>query len=192
VLDLILASTSRPRKILLERLQIPFECVAPNVDETPLHDENPEILVKRLAKEKAEIVAHKFPRALIIGADQVGVLNGIILCKPMTDEKAIEQLQMVSGKTVTFFTGLCVLNSETKAMQIEIEIFNVSFRTLSLSMIKNYLQKEKALNCAGSLKIEGLGITLVEKLSGEDYTALIGLPLIKLTKTLELMDMPLV
>jgi len=192
VLSVVLASTSQPRKMLLERLKIPFECVAPNIDETPYHNENPEKLVKRLAKEKAEIVAKSFSHALIIGADQVGVLEGVILCKPMTEEKAIEQLQMISGKTVTFYTGLCVLNSDTKEIQVEMETFTVSFRTLSLAMIKNYLQKEKVLHCAGSLKIEGLGIALVENLSGEDYTALIGLPLIKLNKMLESMGLHLI
>lgn len=188
---LILASTSPARKMLLEKLQIPFECVAPNIDEIPFDNESPHELVKRLALEKAKAVSNQFDDALIIGADTIGILNNSILCKPSTENKAIEQLQKVSGKTVTFFTGISLLNSKTQDIQVEVDTFDVSFRTLSIEMIKNYLQKENALNCAGSLKIEGLGITLVEKLSGDDYTALIGLPLIKLTKMLETMGVRL-
>lgn len=187
MIKVILASTSKARKLLLERLQIPFECKASYVSEIPLENEKPDALVKRLAKEKAMAVASQYSEALIIGADTIGIFEGDILCKPMTEEKAIEQLQMISGKTVTFFTGICMLNSKTDEYQIGMDTFDVSFRVLSNTMIKNYLLKEKALDCAGSLKIEGLGITLVESLCGNDYTALIGLPLIKLTKMFETM-----
>jgi septum formation protein len=183
---LVLASTSKQRKMLLQRLQIPFECVAPNVDETPFENEDPISLVKRLAKEKAQRVAPQFSDAMIIGGDQIGTLDGAILCKPHTEKNAIEQLQKVSGKTVTFLNGLCVLNSKTNHAIIEVDTFDVLFRTLTLSEIKQYLQKENVLECAGSLKIEGLGITLVEKLLGNDYTALIGLPLIRLTNILKI------
>jgi len=176
----------------LKRLQIPFECVAPNVDETPCENEDPRELVKRLALEKAQAVAKQFTDALIIGADTIGVLNDHILCKPITEEKAAEQLQMISGKTVTFFTGICLLNTKTNQTLIDMDTFDVSFRILSKTMIKNYLEKEQALHCAGSLKIEGFGITLVDKLSGDDYTALIGLSLIKLTNMLETMGFPLI
>lgn len=189
---IVLASISESRKMLLEKLQIPFEFIASNVNETPLKNENPESLVKRLAKEKAEAVANQFSNALIIGADTIGMLDNNILCKPETQERAIEQLQMISGKTVRFFTGLCILNTKTNELQTDADTFDVSFRTLSKTMIQNYLKKEKALNCAGSLKIEGFGITLVEKLSGNDYTALIGLPLIKLTKIFETMGFPII
>lgn len=192
MLKLVLASASLSRKTLLEKLKIPFECVTSHVDETPLENEDPITLVKRLSKEKAKGVASLFPNSLIIGADTIGILNNKILCKPITKEKAIEQLEMLSEKKVTFYTGLCVFNTKTNDMQLDIDKFDVTFRTLSQTMIQNYLKKESALNCAGSLKIEELGITLVEKLSGNDYTTLIGLPLIKLTKILETMGMPLI
>lgn len=182
---LILASTSVPRKLLLERLCIPFECAAPNVDETPLIHETPDEMVVRLAKEKAEAVANQFPNSVIIGADQVGVLDNTILGKPLTYDKAIEQLRQLSGKTVTFSIGLCVLNTATNNQQTLLQNFTVIFRSLSQKMIERYLQKESALNCAGSFKVEGLGIALVEQLIGADYTALIGLPLIQLIRLLE-------
>ncbi len=178
--------------MLLERLQVPFECVAPNVNETPFENENPRDLVKRLAVEKAQVVSNQFTDAFIIGADTIGILNNTILCKPETEENAIKQLEMMSGKTITFFTGICLLNSKTNKNEIDIDVFDVSFRVLSKTMIKNYLKKEHALNCAGSLKIEGFGITLIENLAGNDYTALIGLPLIKLTKMFETMGFPLI
>jgi septum formation protein len=183
--SLILASTSAPRKLLLERLCIPFEYVAPNVNETPLDHETPNEMVVRLAKEKAEAVAMQFPDSVIIGADQVGVLDNTILGKPLTHDKAIVQLQQLSGKTVTFSIGLCVLNTVNNNQQVLLENFTVVYRTLSQEMIENYLQKESVLNCAGSFKVEGLGIALVEKLIGADYTALIGLPLIQLIRMLE-------
>lgn len=162
------------------------------MDETPFENENPRELVKRLALAKAQAVAKQFTDALIIGADTIGVLNDQILCKPITEEKTIEQLQMMSGKTVTFFTGTCLLNAKTNQSLIEVDTFDISFRVLSKMVIKNYLEKEQPFHCAGSLKIEGFGITLVEKLSGEDYTALIGLPLIKLTKMFEKIGFPLI
>ncbi len=183
--NLVLASTSESRKKLLERLKIPFTVAPSNVDETVLPNEKPEDLVLRLAKLKAEAVATKFSDALIIGADQVGVLENTILCKPLNSKNAIEQLQFVSGKTVRFYIGVCLLNTKTKAQKITLETFDVVFRALSLSEIENYLKKEEVMNCAGSFKVEGLGISLVEKLIGDDYTALIGLPLIKLVTLLK-------
>ncbi len=192
VIKLVLASTSQSRKMLLKNLQIPFECMASNIDEIPLENESPESLVQRLAKEKAEVVANQFSEALIIGADTIGILNHTILSKPLTEENAIEQLQIMSGKTITFLTGLCVLNSKTNEKQIDIDTFDVTFKMLSNEKIKNYLRKEQALGCSGSLKIEGLGIALIEKLSGNDYTALIGLPLIKLTNMFEKLGFPLI
>lgn len=182
---LILASTSQPRKMLLERLQISFECAAPDVDETPLLNEKADKMVLRLAKEKAQAVRNKFPDALIIGADQVGVLDGMMLGKPLVYEQAVKQLRMMSGQRIEFFIGLCLLDAKNKSHQIALEKFTVVFRKLSMQMIENYLKKEHALNCAGSVTVEGLGIALLEKLEGEDYTALIGLPLIRLTKMLE-------
>lgn len=185
---LILASTSVPRKLLLERLQIPFTCAAPDVDETSLPDEKPDELVLRLAKQKAEAVAPKFSNALIIGADQVGVLDNTIICKPLIHEQAIKQLLMMSGKRIKFLIGLCLLDTKNNTQQLALETYDVTFRTLSLSTIQNYLKKEAVLNCAGSFSIEGLGISLVAKLEGHDYTALIGLPLIRLVSMLNKAD----
>lgn len=183
--QLILGSTSKPREALLRRLNIPFEIAAPDIDETPLDHETPTELVLRLAEKKARAVAEKFPHALIIGADQVGVLENTILGKPLTYENAMKQLQQASGKCMHFFIGLCLLDAETQTYQIALEEFNVIYRPLTPTMIQNYLQKEQPLDCAGSCKAEGLGITLIEEFQGKDFTALIGLPLIRLVSMLE-------
>lgn len=188
---LILASTSPSRKTLLERLKIPFETANPNVDETPLVNEKAPDLVLRLAQQKASAVANRYPNSLIIGADQVGIFNDTILCKPLTQENAIAQLTLVSGKSVQFFTGLCLLDTRTQTNHTSVAAFDVVFRSLTLNMIKHYLAKEDALNCAGSCTIEGLGIALIEKLQGDDYTALIGLPLIQLVSMLEKANFPI-
>lgn len=185
---LVLASSSQPRKLLLERFKIPFESINPDVDETPHPNENPEHMVIRLALEKAHVVANKYPDALIIGADQVGILDQTILGKPLTYENAVEQLLQMSGKKIRFFIGLCLLDTKDNAQQTSLETYDVTFRTLNREMIETYLQKESALNCAGSFKVEGLGIGLVDELQGEDYTALIGLPLIRLRKMLQNMN----
>jgi septum formation protein len=182
---LILSSSSKPRKDLLQRLQIPFEILAPELDESALLNEAPEELVLRLAKEKAEKASEQFPDALIIGADQVGVLDNHILGKPETLEKAAKQLQAVSGKTIQFFIGLCLFDSRTQTHQLTLEKFKVVYKTLSPLMIEQYLKKEQPLQCAGSCKVEGLGITLIEDFEGKDFTALIGLPLLKLVRMLE-------
>jgi len=183
---IVLASTSKPRQLLLERLQIPFKIVSPDIDESPLPNEDIAAMVQRLAREKCEAVAANFTNALIIGADLVGVLDGIILGKPLTREQAILQLQQMSGKCIHFFIGLCVLDSSNQHCQIALDTYDVWFRKLTNAMIEKYLDKEDVLNCAGSLKIEGLGISLISKLQGNDYTALIGLPLIRLTSMLNL------
>lgn len=182
---LILASSSSSRKHLLERLQLPFEIFAPHIDETPLPNESPIKLVKRLAIAKAKVHADKFADALIIGCDQVAVLDNDIVSKPETHENAVTQLKKSSGKKINFFTGICLLNSETNHMQVAIEKFTVKYRALTDEMIETYLQKEKPYHCAGSIKVEGLGIALLESVSGKDPTALPGLPLIVLIKMLE-------
>lgn len=182
---LILCSTSQPRKALLQRLQLPFEIMAPEVDESPLENENPKDLVLRLAKEKAQVASKKFPDALIIGADQVGVLENEIQGKPHTYENAAKQLQAASGKRMQFLIGLCLFDSRAQTCQLALEEFDVLYRPLSPSMIENYLNKEQPLECAGSCKAEGLGIALIEEFQGKDFTALIGLPLIRLVKMLE-------
>jgi septum formation protein len=185
---LILASSSQPRRQLLERLQIPFEIYAPDIDETARENETPQDLVVRLAEEKARAVAEKFPDALIIGADQVGVLNNHIQGKPHTHDNAVKQLQMASGQRMRFFIGLCVLDNRQQRHQLALEEFDVIYRELSDDMIHRYLKKEQPLACAGSCKAEGLGIALIEEFQGTDFTALIGLPLIRLVKMLETYD----
>lgn len=186
---LILASSSKPRQELLSRLRIPFEVAIPNVDETPLPNEKPAELVMRLAEAKAKKVAEQFPNAIIIGADQVGILENEILCKPLTLEKAEEQLTKMSGKCVMFYIGICLFDSCNQTAEIVLETFSVTFRVLTPTMISNYLSKEQVLQCAGSFKAEGLGIALVNDFHDKDYTALIGLPLIRLTNMLEKMSM---
>jgi len=184
-LDIILASTSPFRKEILNKLQIPFTTCAPDIDETAKANETPAELVQRLSIEKAKACANKNNNALIIGGDQVAVIDNEIIGKPHNHENAIKQLQNASGKEVVFLTGLCLLNSKTMQHQVEVAPFTVVFRTLTDSQIENYLQKEQPYNCAGSFKSEGLGICLFEKLLGDDPNTLIGLPLIRLTKMLE-------
>lgn len=183
--QLVLGSTSQPRKELLARLLLPFQVAAPDVDETPLAKETPTELVIRLAELKARTVAAKFPDALIIGADQVGVLDNNILGKPLTYENAAKQLRDASGKHMQFFIGLCLLDTRTGTKQTALETFDVVYRQLTNKQIEHYLQREQPLQCAGSCKAEGLGIALIEEFQGKDYTALIGLPLIRLVSMLK-------
>lgn len=178
--QLILGSSSPARRALLPRLQIPFETFSPDVDESPLPNEQAPDLVMRLAELKAKTIAKTYPHALIIGADQVGVLDGHILTKPITHENAVKQLRLVSGRMARFYTGLCLYDAKEDHLQSALETYDVYFRELSDSDIEDYLQREQVLQCAGSFHAEGLGITLIEKFAGDDYTALIGLPLIRL------------
>lgn len=182
---LVLASTSPYRRELLNRLGLAFETAAPEVDESSRADEAPEALVRRLAEAKARAVAGRYPGALIIGSDQVAVIDGEILGKPGAHDAAVAQLQRLSGHKVTFLTGLCLLNSATGRAQLDMIPFHVVFRTLNDRMIERYLAREQPYNCAGSFKSEGLGIVLFERLEGDDPTALIGLPLIRLSRMLE-------
>ncbi|MGL5284402.1 MAG: Maf family protein [Plesiomonas shigelloides] len=181
---LILASTSPFRKQLLEKLGIQFQCANPDIDETAQPDESAEQLVVRLAQEKARAVATLYPEHLIIGSDQVCVLNGHITGKPLTVERAEEQLSLASGQCITFYTGLCLYDSRNGQYQSHCEPFHVHFRSLSAAEIHAYVAKEQPLWCAGSFKCEGLGITLFERLEGDDHNALIGLPLIRLNQML--------
>jgi septum formation protein len=181
---LVLASTSPYRKALLDRLQVPFIIDAPNIDEMALSQEPPETLVKRLALQKAQAVAVRHPCAVIIGSDQVALLDGTIIGKPITHKNACEQLLRASGKTLTFLTGLCVLDSASQHYELIVEPFEVAFRQLTPTQIDNYLYKERPYDCAGSFKSEGLGITLFTSLNGNDPTSLVGLPLIQLTTLL--------
>lgn len=180
----MLASASPYRRQLLERLQIPFQSQAPSIDESAGKNEPPVSLVQRLALEKAQAVAGDHTDALIIGSDQVAVLGEKILGKPGTHEGAIEQLQRCQGQAVTFYTGLCLLDSANGDYQIDCVPFTVHFKTLSRRQIERYVEQEKPYDAAGSFKSEALGITLFERMQGEDPTALVGLPLIRLTSML--------
>lgn len=177
---LVLASSSIYRRQLLERLQLPFTCACPNIDERPLADEAPQMLVQRLALAKARALSNQFLQHLIIGSDQVAVLDGKIIGKPNTEAKAIAQLQAASGRSLVFYTGLCLLDSASGNYQLDAISFTVNFRKLSDEQIKRYIAQEVPLDCAGSFKAEGLGISLFRSTDGEDATSLIGLPLIRL------------
>ncbi|MBU2870443.1 nucleoside triphosphate pyrophosphatase [Colwellia sp. E2M01] len=183
---LVLGSTSPFRKVILEKLQLPFECAKPDIDETAKLTESPQALVERLAIEKAKAVTTQYANALIIGSDQVAVCEGEILGKPHTFENGVKQLTKFSGKSITFYTGLCVYDSETEKTASLVEPFIVHFNKLSLTEIENYLNAEQPYNCAGSFKSEGLGICLFNKLEGDDPNTLIGLPLIKLVALLKI------
>jgi len=182
---LVLGSTSPFRRTILEKLNLPFQCAKPNIDETALANETPIALVERLAIEKAQAVAHLFDDALIIGSDQVAVCEGEILGKPHNFENGFKQLRQFSGKAVVFNTGLCVYNSKTQQTKSLVEPFTVHFKDLTDEEITHYLHAEQPYNCAGSFKSEALGICLFKKLEGEDPNTLIGLPLIKLVALLK-------
>ncbi len=183
--SIILASTSPFRCELLSRLQIKFDCFAPNVDETQLKGENAVELVERLARLKAQSAIARHPDALVIGSDQVAMLGDTVLGKPGNHDTAIEQLMACSGKKVIFQTGLCLLNTATGKTQTEVVPYTVVFRDLSKLQIVNYLKAEQPYNCAGSFKSEALGVALFERMEGDDATALMGLPLIRLNRMLE-------
>lgn len=176
----VLASTSPFRRQLLEKLGLPFITAAPEVDETPVPGENARQLVLRLARAKAQVLAKQFPAHLIIGSDQVCVLDGQITGKPHNEQNAIRQLRQARGKIISFYTGLALYNSANGHLQTECEPFDVHFRALSDSEIEGYVRREQPFQCAGSFKSEGLGITLFERLEGRDPNTLIGLPLIAL------------
>ena len=182
---LILASTSPFRRELLARLGLPFAVRPPEVDETRQPGEEAPALVARLAEWKAQAIARQEPAALVIGSDQAAVLAGEIVGKPGDHERAVAQLRRASGRTVTFYTGLCLLDSASNQRQVTVEVFQVAFRQLTAEMIEGYLRREQPYQCAGSFKSEGLGIALFERLEGDDPTSLIGLPLIRLTRMLE-------
>ena len=183
--NIILASSSPFRRQILDKLQLDYQCISPDIDESPIENELPEDLVKRLAISKAKKIASEHPDSLVIGSDQVAVCNGEILGKPHTHENAVTQLKKLSGKTTRFLTGLALVNANTGHIQAEAVPFDVVFRELSDNMIENYLKAETPYNCAGSFKSEALGIVLFEKLIGDDPNTLIGLPLIRLVRMLE-------
>jgi septum formation protein len=181
---IILASTSRYRRALLERLGIAFECADPKTDETARPAEARAITAVRLAQAKARAVSANYPDALIIGSDQVASCDGARLGKPGTHENAVRQLSAMSGKTARFDTAVALLDSASGKLDTKVVACDVMFRQLSAQQIERYLRLEQPYDCAGSAKIEGLGITLVERIETEDPTSLIGLPLIALTQML--------
>lgn len=183
-MKLILASTSPYRKELLARLNLAFDSVAPEVDETPLADEQPTETACRLALAKAQAVRDRNPDSLIVGSDQVAICDGQRLDKPGNHANAVRQLQLASGRSVVFHTAVVLLNSSSGRIQTELVPTETRFRSLSAEEIVRYLRAEPAYDCAGSAKSEGLGISLLEEIRSPDPTALIGLPLIALCSML--------
>lgn len=177
---IVLASTSPYRQQLLEKLALEFDCCSPEVDETALENESPTDLVLRLAKLKAAAGAKQKPNSIVIGSDQIAVINNQIIGKPLNRETAISQLTAASGQSITFYTGLALHNGNTGEVEAIVEPFTVHFRNLSHKQICNYVDIEQPYYCAGSFKSEGLGIALFERLEGKDPNTLIGLPLISL------------
>lgn len=181
---LLLASSSPYRRELLSRLHLPFDCSAPDIDETAHNNETAEHLVLRLAEAKARALTLSHPDHLIIGSDQVAILGREILGKPHTPERAMAQLKACSGNSVTFLTSVALLDSRSGRLQVDCVPFTVHFRELDESRIERYLRIEQPYDCAGSFKAEGLGISLFRTTSGSDATSLIGLPLIRLVDML--------
>lgn len=191
-MKLVLASSSPFRKALLEKLHLQFVTDSPDIDETPLVNESIESMVKRLSEGKARALLANHPDSLIIGSDQSAALDGKVLHKPGTYDVAFKQLQAASGQTITFYTGLCLLNSHTGKAQTICEPFIVKFRDLTDNEIDNYLKREEPYNCAGSFKSEALGISLFESMQGTDPNTLIGLPLIQLCRMLKENGQPVI
>jgi len=181
---LILGSTSRYRRELLERLRLPFTVVAPEVDEAPLPGEAPAALAQRLALAKARAVAELHPQAVVIGSDQVADLDGHALGKPGSHERALAQLQRLSGRQAVFHTAVAVVRGDTRFEEVTLASVTVQFRTLCSDEIERYLRLEEPYDCAGSARSEGLGIALLEAIHSDDPTALVGLPLIRTSRLL--------
>jgi septum formation protein len=181
---LVLASTSQYRRQLLERFGIRFTVAAPDVDETPLPGESSIDLTNRLARAKAEIVAHRHPASVVIGSDQVALFGREVIGKPGNPERCIEQLRMLSGERLSFHTAVNVIHSDSGSNQSHLDITTVYFRKLTKEEIERYVARERPVNCAGGFKAEALGITLFDRIESQDPTALIGLPLIWLADAL--------
>ena len=182
---IVLASTSRYRRELLARLRCPFDVQAPHVDETALPSEAPRETAVRLALDKAAAVAARLPGSIVIGSDQTVDVDGISLGKPMSHEAALAQLQSLQGRTAVFYTGLAVIGPKTNGVQVDCVSTTVKFKNLPKEKLEAYLHADQPYDCAGSARIEGLGIALVERVTNDDPSALIGLPLIQLTTMLD-------
>ena len=177
---IILASSSKHRKKLLNQLKIKFTTKSPDIDESRRKNENVDEFVRRLSYEKALKVAKNERDSIVIGSDEIAVLGNKVYGKPLTKSVAIQQLQAISNKNIVFKTGLCVIDTSAHKKYLSLTNYNVKMRKLSIDEIHAYINKEDILNCAASIKIEGLAISLIEKTSGSDPTSIIGLPLIKL------------
>lgn len=182
---IILASGSRYRKQLLERLHLAFECRSPDIDEAVQDGELADAYVRRLAESKARVIARQHPQAVVIGSDQCAVLDGRILGKPGSHENALRQLRAAQGRTVIFHTAVCVMRLADDFRRLEVVPFEVDFRHLADNQLEHYLRVEQPYQCAGSFKSEGYGACLFKRMRGDDPTALIGLPLLQLTTMLE-------
>ncbi len=185
MIKIVLASSSPYRRELLSRFNLHFDVVNPDIDESPRLNETAKEISVRLAREKALHVAPHYGNSLIIGSDTTAECEGRIIEKPMIHSQAVSQLKFLSGNLVKFYTSLCVLNTETQALQECVVDFEVKYKVLTEKRIESYLFKEQPYNCVGSVKSEGLGIILLEYIKGEDPTALIGLPLMKLSEMLQ-------
>lgn len=184
-MNIILSSSSKARRALLQALHLPFTVASPDIDETAKENESAEDLVCRLAYEKAMANAINFPDAVIIASDQVAVVNHEILGKPLHYDEAVRQLRLASDATMTFVNGLCVLNTITHSHEVHVETCAIEFKPLTQAMIDDYLAKAKPYECAGSIKAEDFAITLIKRFIGNDITCIHGLPLIRLTSMLE-------
>ena len=184
MITLVLASSSPYRRELLSRFKLPFDVFNPDIDESPLTEEKAKEISVRLAREKAFKVASHYSSSLIIGSDQTAECQNEIIEKPNTHTNAVKQLQFLSGQVVTFYTSLCLLNTQTKKLQECVVDFEVKYKKLNAEIIESYLLKEQPYNCVGSIKSEGLGITLLDYIKGGDPTAFVGLPLIELSNML--------
>jgi septum formation protein len=181
---LVLASTSKYRRVLLDRLGVPFMVNGPLIDEAALPDEDPVALVHRLSRAKAQAVLERYPQGVIIGSDQVAVRGRVVLGKPGTADRCVEQLKDASGQRVIFYTGVHVIDAKNRRHEAHVDTTTVNFRTLSDTEIRNYIAKDSPLDCAGGFKAESLGISLFDRIDSQDPTALTGLPLIWLSGAL--------
>ena len=182
--SLVLASSSAIRKRVLAKIGIEFTAVSPDIDESPRPEESPEALVQRLSEEKARKVGQQYPNHLVIGSDQVAVVDSEIVGKPSSRDQAIEQLEAASGRTVSLYTGIALLNSGTGRIQVDVLPYRVQFRKLNRAVIENYIDRDQPYDCGGSLRSEGLGIALLTKFEGQDPNILLGLPMIRLVDML--------
>ncbi|QSQ93680.1 MULTISPECIES: Maf family protein [Acinetobacter] len=189
---IILASSSQTRKELMDRLKLDYQCMTPDIDESPQGESHADDLAKRLAFEKAQSIAKQYPEAIVIGSDQVAWREGapdIFIGKPLSPEKAIRQLQANSDKIVYFSTALSVQQKSSGFEQTLVEHYKVKFRKLSLDEIERYVALEQPLHCAGSFKCESLGISLFEQMIGQDQTTLMGMPMIQLCQILRQLNL---